>query len=311
MGATQRTEYAAPRNGTRGWPAGRRTDTLRPGMDLVPLIRDPALVRQHLLAPLAYRQGRAEYKRDYIAAALHAERRQAFLDEAVAALGDIPAMRLKGIAYAGAIYDDPALRPMTDIDLLVPAPRFAAAVQALEAIGYRDDGKRNQRSPVNHAVTLRRQESAIDLHRSMVQVGRMAIDLAAVWREAIPAPGGTLRPRPAHEYLIHVAHLARHEFSAALIAYEDAARLAAAAGDVRELARRWHLGRAEALVRRYVRSFERLEIITPYPFPGTRELVLGAPVPRPLQLLRKLAIHDRPTDLLGFAWGGLRTRLGV
>ena len=190
-------------------------------MDLVPLIRDPALVRQHLLAPLAYRQGRAEYKRDYIAAALHAERRQAFLDEAVAALGDIPAMRLKGIAYAGAIYDDPALRPMTDIDLLVPAPRFAAAVQALEAIGYRDDGKRNQRSPINHAVTLRRQESAIDLHRSMVQVGRMAIDLAAVWREAIPAPGGTLRPRPAHEYLIHVAHLARHEFSAALIAFSS------------------------------------------------------------------------------------------
>jgi hypothetical protein len=77
-------------------------------MDLVPLIRDPALVRQHLLAPLAYRQGRAEYKRDYIAAALHAERRQAFLDEAVAALGPIPAMRLKGIAYAGTIYPDPA-----------------------------------------------------------------------------------------------------------------------------------------------------------------------------------------------------------
>ena len=70
-------------------------------------------------------------------------------------------------------------------------------------------------------------------------------------------------------------------------------------------------GRAEAMVRHYVRSLERLEIITPYPFPGTRELVLGAPVPRPLQLLRKLAIHDRPTDLLGFAWGGLRTRLGV
>lgn len=280
-------------------------------MDLVPLIRDPALVRRHLLAPLAYRSGRAEYKRDYLTAALHAERRQVFLDEAVAALAPIPAMRLKGIAYAGALYDDPALRPMTDIDLLVPADRFAAAIQALEAIGYRDDGKRNQRSPINHAVTLRRRESAIDLHRSMVQVGRMAIDLAAVWRQAIPAPGGTLRPTPPHEYLIHVAHLARQEFSAALIAYEDAARLIAAAGDVRDLARAWHLARAEALVRRYVRSFERLEIITPYPFPGTRELVDGDPVPRALQVLRKVAIHDTPADLLGFAWGGLRTRLGV
>lgn len=280
-------------------------------MDLVPLIRDPALVRRHLLAPLAYRQGRVEYKRDYIAAALHAERRQGFLEEAVAALRPIPVMRLKGIAYAGTLYDDPALRPMTDIDLLVPAAQFAAAVAALERLGYRDDGKRNQRSPVNHAVTLRRQESAIDLHRSMVQVGRMAIDLPAVWREAIPAPGDTLRPCPVHEYLIHIAHLARHEFSAALIAYEDAARLAATAGDARHLARQWHLGRAEALVRRYVRSLEHLEIITPLPFPGTRELVLGEPVSRPIQLIRKLAIHDSPTDLLGFAWGGLRTRLGV
>ena len=80
---------------------------------------------------------------------------------------------------------------------------------------------------------------------------------------------------------------------------------------MRDLARRWHLGRAEALVRRYVRSFEHLEIITPYPFPGTRELVLGDPVPRPIQLIRKLAIHDSPADLIGFAWGGLRTRLGV
>ncbi len=280
-------------------------------MDLVPLIRDPALVRLHLLAPLAYRQGRSEYKRDYIAAALHAERRQSFLEEAVAALRPIPAMRLKGIAYAGTLYADPAERPMTDIDLLVPTAQFGAAVAALERLGYRDDGKRNQRSPVNHAVTLRRKESAIDLHRSMVQVGRMAIDLPAVWRQAIPAPGDTLRPCPPHEYLIHVAHLARHEFSAALIAYEDAARLAAAAGDAGSLARQWHLGRAEAMVRRYVRSLERLEIITPYPFPGTRELVLGEPVPRPIQLVRKLAIHDSPADLLGFAWGGLRTRLGV
>lgn len=280
-------------------------------MDLVPLIRDPGLVRRHLLAPLAYRSGRIEFKRDYIASALHAERRQAYLEEAVAALGSIPAMRLKGIAYAGTLYDDPALRPMTDIDLLVPAARFADAVAAVEALGYRDDGKRNQRSPINHAVTLRRQESAIDLHRSMVQVGRMAIDLTAVWRRAVPAPNGTLRPCPAHEYLIHIAHLARHEFSAALIAYEDAARLAARAGDVAALARAWHLARAEALVRRYVRSFENLEIITPHPFPGTRELVLGEPVARPIQLVRKLAIHDSPTDLLGFTWGAVRTRLGV
>lgn len=272
---------------------------------------DPVPIRRHLLAPLAYRCGMAEFKRDYVAAAMHAERRQGMLEEVVAALAGTPVMRLKGIAYAGTLYEDAALRPMTDIDVMVPEARFGEAIAALEALGYRDDGKRNQRSPVNHAVTMRRQESAVDLHRSMVQVGRMAIDLPAVWRDAVPAPGGTLRPAPAHEYLIHVAHLARHEFSAALISYVDAWLLGRAAGDVAALARRWHLARAERLVRRYVQAFQGNEMIEPRPFPSIVELVAGEPPRRALQVVRKLAIHDSPRDLLGFAWGAVRTRLGV
>lgn len=264
-----------------------------------------------MLAPLAYRAGQVAFKPDYVAAAMHAERREVFVAEAVAALGTIPAMRLKGIAYVCGLYDDPALRPMTDVDLLVPAQAFAEARARLEGIGYRDDGKRNQRSPINHAVTLRRRESAIDLHRSMVQVGRMALDLDAIWRDAVPAPGNTLRASPPHEYLIHVAHLARSEFLTALIAYVDADRLAAAAGPVADLAGRWRLGRAEALVRRYVRALDRGEMIRPFPFPSLRELIDGAPVGRARQVIRKLAVHDRPVDLVGFAWGALRTRLGV
>ena len=279
-------------------------------MDPLPLVRDRD-VRRHLLAPLAYRAGRQAFKADYVASALHAERRAGFLAEAVAALGPIPALRLKGIAHVCGLYDDPALRPMTDIDLLVPAEAFAEARARLEGIGYRDDGKRNQRSPINHAVTLRRRESAIDLHRSMVQVGRMALDLGAIWRDAIPAPQGTLRASPPHEYLIHVAHLARSEFLTALITYVDADRLAAAAGPVDDLAGRWHLARAERLVRRYVAALDRREMIHPFPFPSLAELIAGQPAGRARQVVRKLAVHDTPTDLVGFAWGAIRTRLGV
>jgi hypothetical protein len=175
---------------------------------------DPARVRRHLLAPLAHRAGFPGFRSDYIAAALHAERRAGFLAEVLGAFGDLPVLRLKGIAYIATLYDDPAERPMTDIDLLVPGPRFAGGGRPARALGYVDDGKRNQRSPVNHAVTLRRRESAIDLHRSMVQVGRMAIDLDAVWRNAIPAcQTAAWCPCPDHEYLIHLAHMARHEFA--------------------------------------------------------------------------------------------------
>ncbi|MBK9034478.1 MAG: nucleotidyltransferase family protein [Myxococcales bacterium] len=282
----------------------RRTLAATPGLD-------PARVRRHLLAPLAYQAGIKDFKPDYIAAALHAERRAGFLAEAVGALHGIPIMRLKGIAYIDDLYEDPALRPMTDIDLMVPAGRFADAADRLKALGYHDDGKRNQRSPVNHAVTFRRRESAIDLHRSMVQAGRMRIDLDQIWRDAIPAALGTLRPRPLHEYLIHLAHMARHEFSLALISFVDADRLAALAGPTDTLAAVWGLRRADRLVRGYVEALRGEHFSSFKVFPDTHELIRGALPGRGLQVLRKLAIHDSPRDLPGLAWGAIRTRLGL
>jgi hypothetical protein len=49
---------------------------------------------------------------------------------------EIPVIALKGIPLAVAYYDDVGLRPMSDIDLLVPTARTEAAVSALEAAGY-------------------------------------------------------------------------------------------------------------------------------------------------------------------------------
>jgi len=50
---------------------------------------------------------------------------------------DIPAVVLKGMALAGRIYPDPALRPMSDLDLLIPAGKVKAALGCLEGCGYR------------------------------------------------------------------------------------------------------------------------------------------------------------------------------
>lgn len=278
-----------------------------PGPDL-PLER----VRHHLLAPLAYRAGVAALRKDYVTAALQAERREALLIEALGALGGIPVALVKGIAYAGTIYPDPGERPMTDIDLLVPAARFDDAAAALRRAGYWHDGKRNQRSAANHAVTFRRRESAIDLHRDMVQRGRMGVDLAAIWREAVPGRHGAVRPAPPHEYLLHVAHMARHELTVPLIAFVDAVRLRAAAGDVAALARRWRLARAVALVEARVAALRDPAAAEPRSlYPGRAELYDGALPARWLQVARKLAIHDGPRDLAAFAAASIRTRLGV
>lgn len=48
----------------------------------------------------------------------------------------IPVMALKGIPLAVAYYRDIGLRPMSDIDLLVPTAKSAPAVSALDAAGY-------------------------------------------------------------------------------------------------------------------------------------------------------------------------------
>ena len=49
----------------------------------------------------------------------------------------IPVVVLKGAALATTLYPDPALRPLSDIDLLVRREHLDAAVQAVKSLGYR------------------------------------------------------------------------------------------------------------------------------------------------------------------------------
>src|SRR5438045_176393 len=91
------------------------------------------LVRRHMLAPLAYKAGVSAFRNDHIASSLQAERRTAELRTALDVLGSasIPVILLKGIAYAGSVYPDPADRPMSDIDLLVRSSDISSAERAL------------------------------------------------------------------------------------------------------------------------------------------------------------------------------------
>jgi hypothetical protein len=62
------------------------------------------------------------------------------MDEAFAR-ADVPVLFLKGIHLAVAAYPQPGLRPMRDVDGLVPAGRAADALEALESIGAVRDPK--------------------------------------------------------------------------------------------------------------------------------------------------------------------------
>ena len=265
-----------------------------------------AAVRRHLLGPLAHRAGWPGFRGDHAAASIQADRRAAVTLEAVAALADagIAVMLLKGIAYAGTLYPDPALRPMSDVDLLVPADRYGDAIGVLGRLGYWHAGTPDQLSGPNHGFTLKRKDGAIDVHRHITHAGRTSIDLEALWSEARPASiRGALRAAPSHEYLIHVAHMARHELAVPAINLVDAALLREAAHrastrDLEALAERWRIGRGHRAVARLLGDLEYDRPARPGILPSIHEILEGNRPGRALQVARKVALTD---DLRGVA----------
>jgi len=81
----------------------------------------------------------------------------------------IPVIVLKGASLiATGVYDEPALRPMEDFDLLVPRERFAAAVEVLRRTRWAFQPELLDPEPhyvFQHAVGFRREGGGeIDLH---------------------------------------------------------------------------------------------------------------------------------------------------
>lgn len=280
------------------------------------------LVRRHFLAPLAYRAGVGRFRRDFIASSLMAELRERTLHQAVQALADrgIPVILLKGISYARQLYVDPAERPMSDLDLLVPPAAHAAAAAALARLGYWQAGSHRQRSRFHHAVAFKRRGAAIDLHRSMIQPLRSRIDVHALWRRAVDASEhgpGVRRLAPVDEAVIHLSHVARHELMVPLINYVDAARLlhrlSGDRGAVLARARQFRLERAARTAMAMTDAIMSNAAGPRSPMPPVREVLAYGPVWRPLQCLRKALLVDGPVELAGLAvigaYGQLAHRL--
>ena len=106
------------------------------------------LATQHRLRPLLYAQHgtdlrlppdiRKDWHEAHRVSALQAMAIRHELTQCVALLeaAGAPPVALKGSWLAAHAYPSPALRPMRDIDLLVPADRVLAGYAALEAAGY-------------------------------------------------------------------------------------------------------------------------------------------------------------------------------
>ena len=109
--------------------------------------------------------------------------------ERLAAAG-VPVAALKGLHLASAVYEHPALRRLSDLDLLVPSDRLEAARAALLADGYRPSGVDD---PTLHHVAplVKKGVAPIELHRDICpDPNPFRIDVAPLWERMVPTTVG-------------------------------------------------------------------------------------------------------------------------
>jgi hypothetical protein len=148
-------------------------------------------------------------------------RNQLILDQGVRLLdtlaaAGIPTLVLKGAALAGTVYDEPALRPMEDFDLLVPRTHFARAVAATLAAGWSFDPPLADPEPhfvFQHAVGFRRDGGgAVDLHWTAAGLPVNGSEARAVQESSQPHRIGDRETRtlgPADQLLQICTHATR------------------------------------------------------------------------------------------------------
>jgi hypothetical protein len=123
----------------------------------------------------------------------------------------IPVYWLKGIAWGESLYGPEAIRPMRDLDLLVPATQLEGTSHELELLGYHPDplaGPAGQHLPrfVHPSGTK------IDVHHRIVPTtiyGFPVNDPKVPWS----ASNGVVRGDPDRaDALFHLAHMVIHVF---------------------------------------------------------------------------------------------------
>jgi hypothetical protein len=123
------------------------------------------------------------------------------LSEASRARG-IPVLLLKGAAFAGWIYRNPALRSMSDLDVLVRGRDLDALTGIAETLGYAWYGKDD------HAVSFKHVRSGthLELHTSLTTCPQyLSADTNAMFERSVTAPGrDSMRTMTPEDHLLHI-----------------------------------------------------------------------------------------------------------
>jgi hypothetical protein len=211
-------------------------------------------------------------------ASLRAEARRRQLRELLEALhaADVPVVLLKGAFLAAHAYPSDAIRPMGDLDLLVPSALLGTAIDRLVELGYMRPTARDAESfrEFRHAPPLqhRLRRLGVELHDTIEPCAApFTLPLADVWARAhaIPASEGHALALAPEDLLLHLAtHMGySHLLGTSILRVYDVALWVDRFGDTAD----WNavVARAEASgVRRFV-----------YAALGLAACLLAAPVP--------------------------------
>lgn len=128
--------------------------------------------------------------------------------------GGIPVMLLKGAGLAKTVYDSFVDRPMSDLDILVPAERTTEAWELLRAAGWRmaegQDLSELYQTHHHHLPPLYDPDgtdTAVEVHRQIFPGSHpFALTAETLWVDAVPLPGreSVVLPSPSHQ-IIHLA----------------------------------------------------------------------------------------------------------
>lgn len=130
-------------------------------------------------------------------------------------IGIVPVFFKGGGAMLAGLYDDPAIRVMSDLDILVPAARSGDCVSRLLASGYGADGAPRHPRDQSYAVLYPTSGAApVDLHRDVIAHPYQGLlPLQDVLAHAIShrREGVTFAvPSPTHQVIVNAAHAQLH-----------------------------------------------------------------------------------------------------
>jgi hypothetical protein len=286
---------------------------------LLPLLFDAASAPPAVAAALARSRAlrhAAEARAEILARALR---------EVAALLAGEPFVALKGADYALRLYRRPSLRPMQDLDILVPAERLEAVCARLRGGGLRERprtaGARAAPSYYERAFLLG--DAIVEVHQSFLHRSRHPVDYAAVWarRRPLPALGpDAARLDDVDAIAYHALAMAKDEFTVPLVRYLDLQLLLEAAPGALPAAvgraREWRAARAlcGALLglarffpgREVEAAAESLQgplarrFLSRFVLPRAQERGRAGVVTRRVQLWRKFWLLDGPARRLAF-----------